>query len=81
MSYNQPVAEASLVACLHCDLLQRIPELEPGASARCPRCNKELWRCREDSLNRTLALTLAAAVLYVVANSVPGVHDARGRIV
>ncbi len=70
-SYNQPVADPSLIACLHCDLLQRIPELEPGASARCPRCNKELWRRREDSLNRTLALTLAAAVLYIVANSVP----------
>jgi paraquat-inducible protein A len=69
--YSQPVADRSLIACLHCDLLQRIPQLEPGASARCPRCNKELWRHREDSLNRTLALTLAAAVLYVVANSVP----------
>jgi paraquat-inducible protein A len=51
-------------------LLQRLPDLAPGASARCPRCDKELWRRREDSLNRTLALTLAAAVLYVVANSV-----------
>ncbi len=71
MSYNQPVGDTSLIACLHCDLLQRIPELAPGASARCPRCNKELWRHREDSLNRTLALTLAAAVLYVVANTVP----------
>ena len=70
-SYNQPVADPSLIACLHCDLLQRIPELEQGASTRCPRCNKELWRRREDSLNRTLALTLAAAVLYIVANSVP----------
>jgi paraquat-inducible protein A len=71
LTYNQPLADASLIACLHCDLLQRLPELEPGASARCPRCNKELWRRREDSLNRTLALTLAAAVLYVIANSVP----------
>jgi paraquat-inducible protein A len=71
LTYNQPLADASLIACLHCDLLQRLPELEPGASARCPRCDKELWRHREDSLNRTLALTLAAAVLYVVANSVP----------
>ena len=69
--YNQPLADASLLACPHCDLLQRLPELEPGASARCPRCDKELWRRREDPLNRTLALTLAAAVLYVVANSVP----------
>lgn len=71
MSYNRPVADISIIACQQCDLLQRIPELDPGASARCPRCNKELWRRREDSLNRTLALTIAAVVLYVIANSVP----------
>jgi paraquat-inducible protein A len=59
------------MACPHCDLVQHLPDLAPGASARCPRCDKELWRRREDSLNRTLALTLAAVVLYVVANSVP----------
>src|SRR6266851_10463882 len=70
-AYNQPVGDASLIACQHCDLLQRLPELAPGASARCPRCDKELWRHREDSLNRTLALTLGAALLYVIANSVP----------
>ena len=69
--FNQPVADASLIACAHCDLLQHLPNLAPGGSARCPRCNKELWRRREDSLNRTLALTFAAAVLYIVANSVP----------
>ncbi len=69
--YNQAVADASLIACPHCDLLQRLPDLAPGASARCPRCDNELWRRREDSLNRTLALALASAVLYVIANSVP----------
>jgi paraquat-inducible protein A len=69
--YNEPIADTSFVACLDCDLLQRLPDLAPGASARCPRCDKELWRRREDSLNRTLALTLGAALLYIVANSVP----------
>ncbi len=69
--YNQPVADAAVIACPDCDLLQRLPELVPGGSARCPRCDKELWRRREDSLNRTLALGLAAALLYIVANSVP----------
>ena len=69
--YNQPVADDRLVSCPHCDLLQRLPELSPGASARCPRCDKELWRRAVDSLDRPLALALAAAVLYVVANSVP----------
>ena len=71
LGYNQPIADPSLIACLHCDLLQRLPELAPGASARCARCDRELWRRREDSLNRTLALTLGAALLYIVANSVP----------
>jgi paraquat-inducible protein A len=69
--YNQPLPDASLIACPDCDLLQRLPELAPGGSARCPRCDRELWRRREDSLDRTLALALAAAVLYVVANAVP----------
>ncbi|HVN87267.1 MAG TPA: paraquat-inducible protein A [Candidatus Binatia bacterium] len=69
--YNQPVADGSLLACPQCDLLQRLPNLAPGGSARCPRCDHELWRRRVDSLNRTLALTITAAVLYIVANSVP----------
>ena len=69
--YSRPILDASLIGCPHCDLLQRLPDLAPGASARCPRCDLELWRRPEDPLNRTLALTLAAAVLYVIANSVP----------
>ena len=68
---NQPVSDAAFIACPDCDLLQRLPDLARGASARCPRCDKELWRRREDSLQRTLALALAAAALYVVANTVP----------
>ena len=70
-SFNQPLADASLVACPHCDLLQRLPKIAPGDSARCPRCDKELWRRQKDSVNRTLPLTLAALVLYVIANTVP----------
>jgi paraquat-inducible protein A len=69
--YNQALPDTSLVACSQCDLLQRLPDLTPGAAAQCPRCSNELWRRREDALNRTLALALAAALLYIVANSVP----------
>jgi len=73
---NRPLADASIVACQDCDLLQRIPEVPAGASVRCPRCDKELWRHKPDSHNRTLALTLAALVLYIIANAVPmlGLH-------
>ncbi len=70
-AYNQAVADATLMACPHCDLLQRLPDLTWAASAKCPRCNHELWRRREDSLNRTTALAIAAALLYIVANTVP----------
>jgi paraquat-inducible protein A len=75
---NRPLADGSVIACLDCDLLQRIPEVPDGASVRCPRCDKELWRHKPDSLNRTFALTVAALVLYLIANSVPmlGLHAA-----
>jgi paraquat-inducible protein A len=69
--YNHPVLDPALIGCPECDMLQRLPALAPGGSARCPRCDSELLRSRPDSLNRTLALTLGAAVLYIVANSVP----------
>ena len=69
--YNDPVRDPALVGCPDCDLLQRLPAIDFGASARCLRCDRELWRRRENSLERTLALTLGAAVLFVVANSVP----------
>jgi len=73
---NRPLADETIVACLDCDLLQRIPEVPPGASVRCPRCDKELWRHKPDSLNRTFAMTLAALVLYIIANADPmlGLH-------
>lgn len=69
--FNRPFADTSLLACPQCDLLQRLPHLAPGASARCPRCDEELWRPREDSLNRTLALSVAAVALFALANSTP----------
>jgi paraquat-inducible protein A len=65
------MALSTLIACPDCDLMQRLPELAPGESARCPRCGNVLSSKKPDSLNRTLALTMAAAVAFVVANAVP----------
>jgi paraquat-inducible protein A len=59
------------VACPDCDLLQRLPELRPGGKARCSRCNNILATQPTDSLNRALALTLTAAVVFIVANTSP----------
>ena len=57
--------------CQECGLLQQVPPLPSGASARCARCGCTLRRHRPNSLDRTLALTLAGTVLFVIANSFP----------
>lgn len=62
---------ASLIACHECDLLQREVELPAGGVARCPRCGAELYRSHPESLDRTLALTLGALFLFVLANVFP----------
>lgn len=72
-----------LIACRHCDLLQREAPLPEGGVARCRRCEAELFRSHPQSVERTLAFTLAGAVLFAIANSFPivelevqGVHHA-----
>ena len=61
----------TLIACRGCDLLQRLPPLAPGERARCARCGYLLGKRLANSHDRCLALTVAAAVLYLVANSAP----------
>lgn len=63
--------QPTLIACHECDLLQQLKPPPPGGSARCPRCNALLYRHKRDSLNRTLALSLAGLILFIVANAFP----------
>ncbi len=62
-------AEAGLVSCENCSLLASPASVsEPGY---CPRCGEELvWR-RRNSIQRTWALVIAAAVCYLPANVLP----------
>lgn len=60
-----------LIVCHDCDLLQREIHLRPGCAASCSRCGAVLYRNATDSIERTLAYTLAAAVLFVLANVFP----------
>ena len=62
---------ASTMACHECDLLQHIPELPDNGAAICPRCGAPLHRSRRNSLERTLALTFAGLVLFLLANIFP----------
>ena len=62
---------AQFIACHECDLLQRDIPLNPGCTASCRRCGAVLYRNATDSIDRTLAYTLAAAILFLVANLFP----------
>jgi paraquat-inducible protein A len=57
-----------LVACPDCDLLQRVPEPEPGARACCVRCSHVLMAGGRDA-TVTLALCVTALITLVVANT------------
>ena len=62
----------NLIACHECDLLHRIAAHKgPTCVSRCRRCNATLHRGVENSIDRTLALTFAGLVLFIVANAFP----------
>jgi paraquat-inducible protein A len=60
-----------MIACHECDLLYHLPALPEGSVAKCSRCGAVLQRHKRDSLNRTLAWTIAGLILFVVANTFP----------
>lgn len=61
----------ALIACHECDLLQRTAPLAHDVIARCRQCMTVLDRPLDDNLDRPLAYTLAAAVLFIIANLFP----------
>jgi len=59
------------VACPDCDLLQQIPPLRPGGKAACARCGRLLSKRPSSSQDLPLALTIAAAIALIVADTLP----------
>ena len=57
------------VACHECDLLQRVPELPPGGKAKCSRCGYTVASRPTASVDRALALTVTAAIVFIVAHT------------
>ena len=64
-------ARLTLIACHECDLLHREIDLPPGRTARCGRCGATLYRTAGRSIDHTLALTLTAVVVFILANVYP----------
>jgi paraquat-inducible protein A len=63
--------ETALLACHECDAIQVRPPLSAGDLLTCSRCGAHLRRSRVDALNRVLPLTLAASILFLLANMWP----------
>jgi paraquat-inducible protein A len=64
--------ELGLVACTACGELCRGPV--DDARAGCPRCGARLHPRKPRSLERTWALLLASAIVYIPANVLPVMH-------
>lgn len=58
-------AERSLARCHSCG------RVEPVETEHCPRCHAPLHLRKPDSLERTVALTIGAVILYFPANLLP----------
>ena len=61
----------AMIACHECDLVHRVKSLPKKGIASCTRCGAVLYRHKPNSLERTLALSLAGLVLFVLANAYP----------
>ncbi|EPK4900547.1 paraquat-inducible protein A [Klebsiella pneumoniae] len=63
-----------LVVCEHCDRVYRRIALAPDEVARCEQCAAILYRANRLDVERWLALTVAAAIVFVIANVCPVVR-------
>jgi paraquat-inducible protein A len=65
-------ATPDVIGCEYCGTVSAAPPDDAGAlRLRCPACGNELHARKPNSLQRTWAYLLAAAVLYVPANTLP----------
>ncbi len=61
----------ALAACPECDLLLNRHQAVVGEKAHCPRCGYLLQRPAKQSVERTLALSIAGLILIFPANLLP----------
>ena len=61
--------QLGLHRCEHCGQLSR--PVAAGEDGHCPRCGEHTEFRKKDSLNRTLAFLIAAAICYIPANVLP----------
>ncbi len=60
-----------LIACTECDVVHRRLVLPPRSTAECSRCGAELYRDGSVRLDRIVAFSVAALILFVLSNIFP----------
>ncbi len=63
--------EAGLVLCHTCHKTMPVTELAMEADPLCPRCGESMHQRKQESINRSWALVITAAILSVPANVLP----------
>jgi paraquat-inducible protein A len=69
---NVTALRSGLAACQTCGLVSKLASA--GETSRCSRCGTTLHVRQPDSIMRTWALLIAAALLYLPANLLPIMH-------
>jgi len=65
------VSEAMIVCCHECDELVKVPNPHREGRFKCPNCGSLLFRHKEGMTEKMFALSLAAAILFVLTNYFP----------
>lgn len=71
MSNTASAISRSLLSCHDCHLLVRSPASHSHVELHCPRCGAPVHARKLDSVRRTWALVVAAAIVYIPANAFP----------
>lgn len=71
MTQRFSAAANGLTACHTCGKTGRFHTREQNRAARCPRCGTRLYIRKTDSIARTWALLISAALFYIPANVYP----------
>ncbi|MBW1866046.1 MAG: paraquat-inducible protein A [Deltaproteobacteria bacterium] len=70
-SSSLTAANAALMNCHRCHLLSKYKHSQTIKHAACPRCGASLHLRKPNSIIRTWALIIAAAIFYIPANVFP----------
>jgi len=68
---SSPPTAGHLRECLACGRFQEVPRVEAKQAAHCLRCDTPLRRGRASPLTHSLAFTIAAAMMLLLAVSLP----------